>query len=363
MWKILKKLKQNFTKMETSITFKNNKEAIAYNKLSTRLEALENSYDQRQFERVIKLAPGIIKDFTALLRNKAAIPIFDAYCLYVRACKQENQFTKALDICLNGWLKLVKENWNDQTNQYAVCVSDIGEIYLRLGVYDKAEIFVEQALEINKKLKGENSDCYCLSLEKRAEIKANTSLPDAIKMMNDVIILTQSEHLLPMFYMTLSDLYCKLGDYKYLIFLQKVCALHYKNANKLQECIDVCGCLGLNYMKIKDLENGNKILRETKEIAIENYGNNYPHVTSFNEIMHNYTHLIAHDSSCTDCNIVNSGDAFYNYDHGIKYCANCHIINAKMDICGGCKEVCYCSKDCQKIHWKLHKLSCKLFKK
>jgi hypothetical protein len=32
--------------------------------------------------------------------------------------------------------------------------------------------------------------------------------------------------------------------------------------------------------------------------------------------------------------------------------------NVKMSKCGRCKRAAYCSKECQRDHWKIHKLDC-----
>lgn len=42
------------------------------------------------------------------------------------------------------------------------------------------------------------------------------------------------------------------------------------------------------------------------------------------------------------------------------YCKNTKSTNgADLSNCAGCKKARYCSKDCQKQHWKDHKLYCK----
>jgi hypothetical protein len=44
-----------------------------------------------------------------------------------------------------------------------------------------------------------------------------------------------------------------------------------------------------------------------------------------------------------------------------RYCANCLGIAAdgsKLLRCAGCKSICYCSKYCQRLDWKSHKVFC-----
>lgn len=43
----------------------------------------------------------------------------------------------------------------------------------------------------------------------------------------------------------------------------------------------------------------------------------------------------------------------------ISKCSNCEAENPKYR-CGNCKQVGYCSSDCQKTHWKEHKPECKM---
>lgn len=42
-----------------------------------------------------------------------------------------------------------------------------------------------------------------------------------------------------------------------------------------------------------------------------------------------------------------------------RQCANCGKIANKSKGCAGCHGAVYCNKECQKAHWKVHKLSCK----
>jgi hypothetical protein len=43
-----------------------------------------------------------------------------------------------------------------------------------------------------------------------------------------------------------------------------------------------------------------------------------------------------------------------------KKCCACHIPIKKVLICSRCMNAKYCSKECQKNNWKIHKLNCKL---
>ncbi|KAF2105335.1 hypothetical protein BDV96DRAFT_377107 [Lophiotrema nucula] len=48
--------------------------------------------------------------------------------------------------------------------------------------------------------------------------------------------------------------------------------------------------------------------------------------------------------------------------HPYHVCATCRAgekAGSKLLVCGGCKDRKYCSKDCQKKHWKTHKAFCK----
>ena len=44
----------------------------------------------------------------------------------------------------------------------------------------------------------------------------------------------------------------------------------------------------------------------------------------------------------------------------VEACCFCSGYSNKLGKCGDCKKASYCSKDCQKQHWRIHKLVCKL---
>lgn len=41
-----------------------------------------------------------------------------------------------------------------------------------------------------------------------------------------------------------------------------------------------------------------------------------------------------------------------------KYCVVCWEEQTHMSTCGRCRTVLYCSTECQKKHWPIHKLTC-----
>ena len=47
-----------------------------------------------------------------------------------------------------------------------------------------------------------------------------------------------------------------------------------------------------------------------------------------------------------------------------KVCENCRLeIQDRIRVCSACKRVAYCNNDCQKGHWKTHKLTCSYYLK
>ncbi|KAK3271460.1 hypothetical protein CYMTET_20191 [Cymbomonas tetramitiformis] len=47
-----------------------------------------------------------------------------------------------------------------------------------------------------------------------------------------------------------------------------------------------------------------------------------------------------------------------NKERTIQKCAACSLPGKKMKKCSGCRLVSYCSRECQKEHWKMHKENC-----
>ena len=45
----------------------------------------------------------------------------------------------------------------------------------------------------------------------------------------------------------------------------------------------------------------------------------------------------------------------------LRICGQCHIQEPTLGeykICAGCKNIYYCTRDCQKLHWNEHKPNC-----
>ena len=48
----------------------------------------------------------------------------------------------------------------------------------------------------------------------------------------------------------------------------------------------------------------------------------------------------------------------------VRRCDSCRALSEKLQRCAGCEVATYCSKDCQRQHWRAgHKNSCKMFSK
>lgn len=50
-----------------------------------------------------------------------------------------------------------------------------------------------------------------------------------------------------------------------------------------------------------------------------------------------------------------------NYE-GARRCANCGAVTG-VKRCSGCLEIYYCSTECQKFHWTIHKVQCRIARK
>jgi len=72
------------------------------------------------------------------------------------------------------------------------------------------------------------------------------------------------------------------------------------------------------------------------------------------------------NNSSTDSKASNDKDKDKDKDKnktGGKVCAKCGTQGVKLLICGSCKAVHYCSRDCQSAHWVRHRSSCVTKKK
>ena len=89
-------------------------------------------------------------------------------------------------------------------------------------------------------------------------------------------------------------------------------------------------------------------------------GQSSPHETLVPKIVEDFTVPV-----CSDCqqDVMNSKLDSYDVidsDHLFKKCQGCGKMELKMKCCERCKSVFYCSRECQRGHWKLkHKKYCK----
>jgi len=50
------------------------------------------------------------------------------------------------------------------------------------------------------------------------------------------------------------------------------------------------------------------------------------------------------------------------FQYGCVVCKRGPICGVKLNACSGCHMIHYCSAECQKLHWKAHKIVCPLIK-
>jgi hypothetical protein len=59
-----------------------------------------------------------------------------------------------------------------------------------------------------------------------------------------------------------------------------------------------------------------------------------------------------------------TGEERFSAPEALTQCFNCHLMNfggeSKRLDCSRCNTACYCSAECQKSHWPIHKKACKL---
>lgn len=64
----------------------------------------------------------------------------------------------------------------------------------------------------------------------------------------------------------------------------------------------------------------------------------------------------AHNNGCgPEPSILQMADALY---HGTDWCAHCLTSAKTLLLCGQCQNARYCSKQCQKLDWLVHKNCC-----
>ena len=56
---------------------------------------------------------------------------------------------------------------------------------------------------------------------------------------------------------------------------------------------------------------------------------------------------------------IHATESFWKWNIVMEICAKCHQRNVNAGKCTRCKAVKYCSKQCQRDHWKKHKSVCK----
>ena len=62
--------------------------------------------------------------------------------------------------------------------------------------------------------------------------------------------------------------------------------------------------------------------------------------------------------SLIDRDLVYGGDHQLDHHRKIRVCANCGLLTAELQKCARCRRVRYCSLQCQKLAWAVHRLDC-----
>jgi len=57
-------------------------------------------------------------------------------------------------------------------------------------------------------------------------------------------------------------------------------------------------------------------------------------------------------------NLCRNDPQFYTHYKACYRCSSLESVTTKFKFCGRCKEACYCSTECQRLHWKEHRITC-----
>jgi len=355
---------------------KNKEESSTYKKLVKNIHSITTKYQNGLFSEIVTICPKIIKKLKANFGNRAAVNLYECYTFYVKSYKNMGKFEKALEICRGELIDLIQANWHEQSEEYAVCMGDIVDIYYNLGKYVEASQLNKELTFLYKVLNGEGSRDHCSCLQVDAEIKGKESPTEAIKMIHHIFGIMKDkivrDELTQTLNFSLADFYERLGNYNYTLKLKRCtinyyCALEveYKKisvinpiSTQLMECLS---SLGSTLLKLKLFDDAINIFQAAKikayEIDILQINNK--DVVTLQNLIDNCKHFKTHDSNCERCINDKIFDVFINADLSINFCVNCHTKLSKLNICSGCNDVYYCSNSCQKEHWSIHKLNCK----
>ena len=82
-------------------------------------------------------------------------------------------YAKAESYCLEA-TQTIKDLFGSKSAEYAICLQNLGDLYVAMGDYDKAEKHYLDMLAIRKSLAGKNSTLYAGSLGTLANVYINS---------------------------------------------------------------------------------------------------------------------------------------------------------------------------------------------